>query len=241
MSNFLAPLTLQVPCFSSLREGLEPARDCVLCLARCRDVVCGPCASRLRVLEAACARCALPLPLPGLCPTCRRQPPAFDDAAGRFEYAFPLDRLVQRFKYGGDLAVGRWLGRELARRVREEKAPDLLVVPPLSRGTLHERGFNQALELAKVVASELRVDLDRDAITRRRATAHQARLGRRERRSNLRGAFECRLPLRGVHVAIVDDVMTTGATADALASVLKATGAARVSVWVVARAPDPAA
>lgn len=156
-----------------------------------------------------------------------------------FSYRFPLDRLVQRFKFGGDLAVGRWLGLRLADRVRAEPLPDLLLPPPLSESRLRARGFNQALELAKVVGSELGVAVAYRGVTRSRDTSPQPGLSRGARQENLRDAFRCRLDLGGRPVAIVDDVLTTGATAGAFARVLRAAGARSVVVWVVARTPDP--
>ncbi len=149
-----------------------------------------------------------------------------------------MDRLVQRFKYGGDLALGRWLAQRLAERVDALPRPDVLVAPPLAPGRLRERGFNQAVELARTLGRELGVRQDIASLQRSRATVPQAGLGRRARQANLRGAFACRRSFAGLHVAIVDDVMTTGATAHTLARVLKAAGAARVSAWAVARAPD---
>jgi ComF family protein len=195
----------------------------------------------LPACAAACASCALPLPADGICGGCRSHPFAFDDAVARFEYRFPVDRLVRRFKYAGDLAIGRWLAERLAERVAGSARPDLLIAPPLSRDRLRERGFNQALEVARHLARGLGVRLDVDGVRRVRETPSQAGLGRRERHANLRHAFDCRLALDDRHVAIVDDVLTTGATADALARVLKSRGASRVSVWAVARAPEPGA
>jgi ComF family protein len=194
----------------------------------------------LPVLAARCVRCAVPLPAAGTCGECLAHPPAFEDAESCFEYRFPVDRLIHRFKYAGDLATGRWLALQLALGVADEPRPDLLVAPPLSKARLRERGFNQALEIGKVVAKKLRVPCDIAGIVRTHETAPQPGLGRRARRANLRGAFRCDLRLAGAHVAIVDDVVTTGATADALARVLKKAGATRVSVWSVARTPESA-
>ena len=154
-------------------------------------------------------------------------------------YAFPVDRLIHRFKFGGDLAVGRWLGLRLAERARGEPRPDLLLAPPLSGARLRERGFNQAHELARTVGRELGLRAPFQGLSRRRETAPQPGLGREARRANLTGAFECRLDLQGLRVAIVDDVLTTGATADAFAQVLLRAGARMVDVWVVARTPPP--
>jgi len=154
-----------------------------------------------------------------------------------YAYRFPLDRLVQRYKYAGDLAIGRWLAERLAERARHEERPDVLVSPPLSGSRLRERGFNQALELAKVCASRLSIPCDLRGVTRCGEAHAQAGLARRERLANLRGAFRCRRSFAGLRVALVDDVLTTGATAEALARVLKEAGAADVVVWALARTP----
>jgi ComF family protein len=121
-----------------------------------------------------------------------------------------------------------------------EPGPQLIVVPPLSPARLRARGFNQALEIARVVGRRIGVEVSLDAVARRRETASQAALGRRERAANLRGAFACTRALADLDIALVDDVLTTGATADAIARVLKEAGARSVAVWAVARAPEPA-
>ena len=154
-----------------------------------------------------------------------------------FDYRFPLDRLVQRFKFAGDLAVGRYLGERLASCVAGEARPDLLVAPPLTRSRLRGRGFNQSIELARHVGRRLGVRVRADALEKVRDTLPQQGLGRRARRRNLRGAFRCGIPVAGLRVALVDDVYTTGATAREIARVLRRAGAAEVVVWTVARAP----
>ena len=156
-----------------------------------------------------------------------------------FEYRFPLDRLVHRFKFGGDLALGRWLGSQLASRTALEPRPDLIVAPPLAASRLRARGFNQALVLAGIVARQHRAHVAVRALERIRDTPPQHLLSRAARRRNLRGAFRCGLRLDGLRVAIVDDVVTTGATADAIARLLVRQGAREVAVWAVARTPAP--
>lgn len=213
-------------------------RDCLLCGGRAdRGPVCGACAGDLPWLRSSCMRCALPLPHGGTCGECLRRPPAFDAAMAAFEYRFPIDRLVHRFKFGGDLAIGHWLGAQLAQQLRGDGTPDVLVAPPLSSQALRRRGFNQAVELAKTVAGVLGIRAEVAALRKVRDTAPQRTLGRRLRQTNLRGAFACDLDLRGAHVAIVDDVITTGATAGSVAEALRGAGAAPVRLWAAARAP----
>jgi ComF family protein len=186
-------------------------------------------------------RCALPLPEPGLCGQCLRSKAHFDAAFAAFEYRFPVDRLVQRFKYAGDLTIGRWLSLELGRRVAHEPRPDLLVPMPLTAARLRERGFNQAAQIARVVSRSVGVPVALRVVERVRDAPSQSGLGRSARRANLRGAFRCRASLRGRHVALIDDVITTGASADAVGAVLKRAGASRVDVWALARTPEPGA
>ena len=190
------------------------ARDCYLCMAAARALLCERCERALPVAD-----------------------PAAPGVLAAFEYGFPLDRLVQRFKFAGDLAVGRFLGERLAARAARAPRPDLLVAPPLAAARLRSRGFNQSVELARHVGRRLGVPLRADALVKLRDTAPQQGLGRRARRRNLRGAFRCRADVAGLRVAIVDDVYTTGATAGEIARVLRRAGAREVVAWTVARAP----
>ena len=214
MSNLRRFAALRMPIFSAALDLL--GSDCVLCLDRAVDgLVCAPCAA------------SLPRATP------------FDGGVACYAYRFPVDRLVQRFKFAGDLAVGKWLSRQLAARVRGEPRPLVIVPMPLTSRRLRERGFNQAAEIAGVVARSLRVPCSLRALERTRDAPPQSRLGRRARRANLRGAFRCRMRLSGHRVALVDDVITTGATAHAAAQALRRAGASRVDIWVVARTPAP--
>ncbi len=193
-------------------------------------------------IDRACARCAIPLATMstfcGGCAKAAHHP--IDDAVAVFEYRFPVDRLVQRFKYAGDLALGRWLAERLAVAVANRERPDLVVATPLANRSLRKRGFNQALVLARHVSAALALPCELGAVSKERETPKQEGLDRRQRVENLRDAFRCGLRLSGEHVALVDDVLTTGATANAVARVLRESGAGRVSAWVVARTPDPA-
>ena len=216
MSIFDRDAALQPPSFWAAPLGAFLGQDCVLCASSGRELVCAAC-------RGALAQAA----------------PSDDGVTAAFAYRFPLDRLVRRFKFAGDLALGRWLGEAVADAARDEPRPDLLVVPPSTRERLRERGFNPALEIAKSAARVLGLECVRGAVRRTRETQPQPGLGKRERRRNLEGAFACDRDLRGLHVAIVDDVMTTGATVDAVAGVLTRAGAVRLSTWVAARTPAP--
>ena len=173
------------------------------------------------------------------CGRCLRHPPAFDATVSALEYRFPVDRLVQRFKFAGDLAIGHWLGECLENAVAEEEPPDFLVATPLTRSRLRERGFNQAMVLARIVGAARAIRVEIEGVEKVRDTQAQHGLSRKERHANLRAAFRVRHAIPGAHVAIVDDVMTTGATAEAMARVLREAGARRVVAWVLARTPDP--
>jgi ComF family protein len=216
------------------------AGDCLLCGATAvGEAVCAACESQLPRSQVACERCALPLPMPGTCGACLRRPPVFARALAAYEYRFPVDRMVGRFKYRADFATGAWLARRLAARCEGEPRPELLVAPPLTRRRLRERGFNQAGELARIVGSRLDIRHQAALLERVREVPPQQALGAQARRANLHGAFRCTRRLHGEPVAIVDDVVTTGATAEALAHVLLAGGAGSVALWAVARTPAP--
>jgi ComF family protein len=171
------------------------------------------------------------------CGQCLAVPRAYDRAVAALAYRFPADALVRTLKYRGELASGRVLGTLLARQLRRRGhgGVDALVPVPLHHRREAQRGFNQALELARVVGRELGLPFDAGCCQRRRDTPEQARLDASARAGNVRDAF-CirRQPPR--RVAILDDVLTTGSTVEELARTLRAAGTLRVEVWVAARA-----
>lgn len=159
-----------------------------------------------------------------------------------FAYAFPVDRLLHAFKYHGRLALAEWgASAILAERERHRGArrPDRLVALPLSRERQRERGYNQAFEIARVIAHRLAVPLLRDGARRVRAAPPQTALPWSERAKNVHGAFACELDLADLDIAVIDDVMTTGASLAEFAKTLRKAGAARVENWVVARTLPP--
>ena len=227
------------------RVALPP--HCLLCGANgaARDL-CAACAADLIRNRICCPRCALPLTSPApLCGECLLRAPPFEATFAPFAYAHPLDLLLTRLKFGRNLAAGRVLS-ELWLEAFEDAPPprpDLLIAVPLHPSRLRERGYNQALELAKPLARALRIPLAENLLSRTRATPAQANLDAVTRRQNLRGAFEFdsrALPdrkLSTLHVALVDDVMTTGATLRECARLLRRAGVGRVDAWAFARAP----
>jgi len=191
--------------------------------------------------ETACSRCAAPLSgITGgeiTCGRCLQRAPRFDLAFVPYRYAYPLDQLIRAFKYRGVLAYGRVLGSLLADQLaaRASPRPDLIVPVPLHPSRHRERGFNQATELARPISRRLDIPFDARLCKRVRATADQTELDARSRRSNVRGAFEVEGKL-ALHVAVLDDVLTTGSTASEIARVLKRAGVRTVEIWAVARA-----
>jgi ComF family protein len=222
-----------------LRRALPQA--CALCSAPTGTaLICAACAGALPRLPTACPRCALPSPGADLCGRCLAHPPAFDRSRATFVYAFPLDRLVQTFKYHGTLAYADWFAQAMLEERAEPPAADVLIPIPLSRGRQRERGFNQALEIAKPLSRWTGIALSASAAMRVRDTPPQASLPWSERAKNIRGAFACAAELTAKRVVVIDDVMTTGASLDEFAAILKRAGAASVENWLVARTLPPA-
>ncbi|MGH8397788.1 MAG: ComF family protein [Gammaproteobacteria bacterium] len=216
---------------------------CLLCGQRSHTVqeLCAACSRDLPWNRHACERCAAPLPEEApnkYCGRCLQSPPAWDGAASPLLYAWPLDQLLQRFKFNNDLATGRLLGELLADFLAAGPTvkPELLIPVPLHSLRLRERGFNQALELARPVSRRLRLSIAHDLCVRVKHTQVQSKLDAAERHRNLRDAFAVRRSVMKAHVAILDDVVTTGTTAAALSKTLRQAGAATVQVWSLARA-----
>ncbi|HEY7674549.1 MAG TPA: ComF family protein [Burkholderiales bacterium] len=213
-------------------------RDCLLCGAQADgEFFCGGCATTLPGLTERCPQCALPTPGSAVCGNCLGRPPHFDRTTALWRYEFPCDRLVQALKYRGRLAVAQCFARRLA----AEQLPraHLLLPMPLHPRRLRARGFNQALEIARRLARFTGMQVEARGALRAKNTRPQTELPYDERAKNVRGAFACRLDLSGKVVGVVDDVMTTGATLNELARVLKEAGAARVENIVVARTVLP--
>lgn len=221
---------------------------CLLCGARgtqSRDI-CIPCALELPGNTHCCDVCAVPLPARrdpagSICGRCLQRRPKYRRAHAAFVYAPPLDYLVQRFKFGGRLEYGRLLAQLFVERLAGQPLQDAdrLLPVPLHTSRLRERGFNQALILARMLSQATSVPIARDLAVRNRATPVQTELSAGQRRGNVRAAFSLGASARGLRIAIVDDVLTTGATVDELTRVLLRGGAVDVRVYALARAQAP--
>ena len=222
---------------------LWPAR-CLVCAEPAEDArdLCRACAAALPWNRTACDRCALPLAAPGTCGACLRRPPPLTAVHAACRYGFPLDRLLLRFKFHHDLTAGRLLAQLMAEATTMLPRPDAVVPIPLHRARLRQRGYDQALELARPLARALSLPLRANALVRVRATNAQSELDASARRRNLLDAFAVTgvaAPANALpgHVVLVDDVMTTGATLHAAARALLRAGVQRVDAWVCARVP----
>jgi len=212
-----------------------PAQPCLLCgTFNHNGAWCKACDSSLPYLTAPhCPLCALPTLNGDICGRCLKRMPQFDRTLAVFAYSFPLDKLVQALKFGERLMLVDGLADSLAQRV--EVRPDCIIAMPLHPSRLRERGFNQSTELARRVANILNIPLLPHACQRVRDTPPQSALKWKERGKNMRKAFICTQDLSGKHVAVVDDVMTSGASLNEVAVALRSAGAHEVSAWVIAR------
>ncbi|AUN94227.1 ComF family protein [Pseudazoarcus pumilus] len=237
----MAP-SLVKPLTRTLREAIAASmpQRCLLCGGASGGApVCEACGDELpRLPPTRCPQCALPSP-GGHCGRCLRRVPAFDASHALLAYAFPADRLVQALKYRARLGLAAYFSR-LAINAWPPPALDCMVAVPMHARALRERGFNQAVELARPLARAWALPLLPHALRRIGDGPPQASLAGRARRRNVRDAFVCDEDMTGRAVLVIDDVMTTGATLEAIARCLRRAGATRVENLVIARtlAPD---
>ncbi len=229
-------------CINNSQLGLYPP-ICLLCNAKTANEmdICSACLTELPHNSNSCRICALPLtqfsPDHPVCGNCLRQAPPFDSCHAAFSYSYPISNLISRFKFSNKLEHGRLLSNLLIRSIEANRLPlpELILPVPLHRSRLRERGFNQALELALPVGRHFGIPVDSKSCKKIRPTEAQSNLHKRERQKNIRKAFSMKNILTDSHVAILDDVVTTGSTVAELARTLKQNGADRVDVWALAR------
>jgi ComF family protein len=205
------------------------------------QALCAACWQDLPWLpQPRCPRCALPAPSAGVCGACLKHPPQFDATWAALRYDFPVAELLHAYKYRGQANLAHAFAA-MSQRCAAQGAHklDVLVPLPVTLARMRERGFNQAAELAKQLGLTLGVSVALSALRKTRDTRPQIELPWEERRANVRGAFACDSGVAGLNVALIDDVMTTGASADAASAALKRAGAKSVVAWVLARTLRP--
>ena len=223
----------------SITNWLLPRR-CLLCGLPAGDShLCAGCEADLPRVGLACPHCAAPVVTQGVCAACLQHPPSFSSACAPLIYAGTARYLLIQFKYQRRLSYAQPLIQSLLHELRErdETLPQALIPVPIHAKRLRERGFNQALELTRPLGAALGVRVWPGAVRRVRETRPQNQLAEDERVANVRGVFALHDGLElPEHVAIVDDVLTTGATARELARVFAKHGCKQVDVWCACRA-----
>ncbi len=215
---------------------------CILCQRPGSDGldICQHCFQSLPLIKNSCAQCALPLQSESgtgcLCGRCLKMPPEFDISISLMRYQGAAVRLVTQYKFHDRLSCSRLLAELLLERLAMTSRPECIIAVPLHPKRLRKRGFNQSHELGKIIAARLQLPLVSHVVTRTRDTPQQTGLDANQRRKNIRGAFTVTMPLQYKHIALIDDVVTTGSTVNELARVLKKAGVETVSVWSIARA-----
>lgn len=242
---FTAPA---VSLFQSLREDAVQWLDwaiesrCLLCedARETRGGLCTKCQSALPLNHQHCDYCAAPLFTDSICGRCQKSMPQFDQVVAPVLYEEPIDKMICDLKYREKLTLARVASELIADSVLKsgQKKPDLICSVPMTSRALRKRGFNQAALIAKLVGKRLGIKVAYGLLRKTRDTAHQSELDAKNRSKNLKKVFQCDRMIMGLHLALIDDVLTTGATASEVSAALKTAGAARVDLCVCARAAD---
>lgn len=212
------------------------SQTCLLCAAKamhdmslCHDCIKNlPCAP-----DPCCIQCGLQT-LGHTCGHCLKTKPYYDTTDALYTYAYPVDILIQQYKYKHALHLSNTFSHLLLRKMPNIDI-DLIIPMPLHPTRMKDRGFNQSLEIAKSLAKKTNIRLDSVSCTRVKNTQPQASLTPKERVKNMRDAFHCSTKLSGLRIAVIDDVMTTGASLNALSKTLKMAGASKISCYIIAR------
>jgi ComF family protein len=224
---------------------LLPA-TCVLCGYTATNNLCQACQRSLPILSQHCPRCAKFLTfqqtqsIPLLCGACQQHPPPFDHTFALFPYEFPIIQLITALKFQQKLSHGNALSKQFITNIEQlwylnKPLPDLILPVPLHPKRLQERGFNQALEIAKPIARYFDLPIDTKGLQRTYHTAAQSGLSAEERKRNVLHAFTATRRFDGLTIALIDDVVTTGQTVIACCEKLKSNGAKSIHVWCAAR------
>ncbi|MDY0415315.1 MAG: double zinc ribbon domain-containing protein [Pseudomonas sp.] len=242
-------MSCQPDIFTKVYHWLKSKQSCLLCDAPSQRLLalCEDCETELPWLKSHCIQCALPIPDPhALCADCTHNPPLFSKVISPFEFTFPLDTLISRFKYQQNWPYGQLLSNLLAQYLNHYfdqggQRPDLILAVPLAKRRQRQRGYNQAQMVCDWLSKALALDNPKHLLLRTRETISQQGLNAKARRDNLHNAFALSEPaqIKNKHIALVDDVLTTGSTCSTISGLLLEQGAARVEVYCLARTAKP--
>jgi len=221
-------------------------RNCILCGSVTAHDFCDACFKHLPKIPvnhcSVCLKSLASIPsqqhLVLQCGSCLAKPPAYDSTIAALAYKFPVDALIHALKYQAQFTIAPILAELLIDELKYLEItdkPDLIIPMPLHPSRLRERGFNQAMEITRYVAKAMQIKIIPEGCKRIRNTPPQTELPWKLRQKNVHNAFECTYDFSGKHVAVIDDVMTTGATLNAVAKQLRKKGATKISNWIVAR------
>jgi len=218
---------------------------CVLCEAISHQEIsiCQDCVEDLPWLTQACERCGKPLVIQSdskECGDCLKQKPPYDKTFASFHYDYPIDYLITMLKFHNKLLFAKILGVLLIKTITEKHNssfpfPELIIPVPLHYKRLRKRGFNQALEIAKPIARRLDIPIGSQLVSRIKSTKPQSLTLAKDRKKNIKGAFIIKDKIRAKHIAIVDDLVTTGNTVAELSRLLRKNGVERIEVWACAK------
>ncbi len=229
--------------FSVLIDKLLPYQ-CALCADSTHNSfgLCQGCMAELPFIYRACTRCSLPITYSGLlCGKCLINPPVYDECHAIFAYQPPLNYLISACKFHHKLNYTRLLGLLMAKSLptRLKVLPELLIPVPLHKRRLAERGYNQSLEIARPISKSLHIPIDYNCCSRIRSTIAQTGLTGKKRQQNIKNAFAITQKINAKHIAIIDDVVTTGSTVAELSKLMRAQGVQHIQVWCCARTISP--
>ena len=219
-------------------------KQCLLCLSPTQNkyLMCSSCEEDLPKNTVHCVICSTPFNATQMtekilvCGTCQKMPPHYTTSVIPHFYATPLKQLITQLKFHNNLTYAPLLSQSFVKEMKKrKKLPECIIPVPLHKQRLRERGFNQALELARIVANQLKIPLDYSLCQRDKATPFQSGLSAKQRKQNLKNAFSIVKAHSYKHVAIFDDVVTTGTTVDELARKLKQSGVETIEIWAIAR------
>ncbi|MDF1760861.1 MAG: ComF family protein [Coxiellaceae bacterium] len=218
---------------------LHPWQACLFCQQPgwYRTPICDTCHQLLPWLGVCCPQCANPTSSTGLCGQCIKQPPSFDNTLACFNYQPPISHMITQLKFKQQLCYGQWITQLLIEKIKtNNNLPEAIMAVPLHKKRIKQRGYNQAGIIAQTISNQLQIPCIQYSVIRHKATAAQTDLSAKQRQINLRHAFTINNKIDQKHIALVDDVMTTGSTLNALAALLKQQGVQRVDCYTIARA-----